>query len=350
MKHPYIKTRQTGLSIIELLISLAIGLVILTAIGTAYLNITNTTRQREDQAQLNDPTRNVLRMLRQNLMQAGYVDIFDLDAGNNARAASLFQPGPGPEQLRLANMFIRDPATGAINAPLTQMFPGITPLFGCDGAMNATTPNGIATAGAVQGCGTASTTRHTLQIAFQGVPLSPANATNSLLAANVNTGDGLDCLQQSLPANVMTVINRFSVNANAELQCAGSGAIAAQTLAEGIEEFVLRYQMPAPGVKANGAAAGGSQQRYMSATEVAASNQGWAGVTAVEICIVSATPAARGPAAQGTVDLQPTRPTCTRSAGGTFDDNIDRAGNDRRLWKRYTSVISVRNAVFASPL
>ena len=350
MKHRYIRTPQAGLSLIELLVSLAIGLVILTAIATAYLNVTNASRQREDQAQLNDPARNVLRMLRQNLMQAGYVDIFDLDAANNARAASLFQPGPGPEQLRLANMFIRDPATGTINAPLTQMFPGVTPVFGCDGSMNATTPNGIATTGAVQGCGTASATRHTLQMAFQGVPLSAANTTTSLLVANVNTGDGLDCLQQSPPANVMTVINRFSVNGNAELQCAGSGAVAAQTLAEGIEEFVLRYQMPAAGVKANGLAAGGSQQRYMSATEVAASNQGWAGVTAVEICIVSATPLARGAAAQGTVDLQPTRPTCTRDNDGAFDDNIARAGNDRRLWKRYTSVVSVRNAVFASPL
>lgn len=351
MKHRLLTSRQEGLSLIELMISLAIGLVILTAIGTAYLNITNATRQREDQAQLNDPARNVMRMLRQNLMQAGYVDIFDLDATNNARAASLFQPGPGPAQLRLANMFIRDPATGVINAPLTQMFPGVTPLFGCDGAMNNTTPNGIATAGAVQGCGVASATRHTLQIAFQGVPLSTTNASNSLLVANATTGDGLDCLQQAPPAaNVVTVINRFSVNANAELQCAGSGAVAAQVLAEGVEEFVLRYQMPAPGVKASALASGGSQQRYMNATEVAASAQGWAGVTAVEICIVSATPAARGPAAQGTVELQPTRPTCTRDDDGAFDENIARANNDRRLWKRYTAVVSVRNAVFASPL
>jgi type IV pilus assembly protein PilW len=355
MKHRNPSVHQAGVSLIELLISLTIGLVILTAIGTAYLNTTNTTRQREDQSQLNEPARNVMRLLRQNLMQAGYVDIFDLDALNNFRAASLFRADPGSAGLRLANMYIRDPATeaaaGPINAPLTQMFPGITPLFGCDGAMNNTTPFGIATAGAVQGCGTASATRHTLQIAYQGVPLVAANPDSSLSVADVTTGEGLDCLQQLPPAaDVVTVINRFSISNASELQCEGSGAAGAQPLAEGVEEFVLRYQMSAPGVKANGLAAGGSQQRYVNASDVAASDQGWAGVTAVEICMVSATSNAQGAAAGGTAELQPTRPTCTRNADGVFDENIARAAGDRRLWKRYTSVVSVRNAVFASPL
>lgn len=361
MKYRHSALRQSGLTLVELLVSLTIGLVILTAIATAYVNITNSTRQREDEAQLNDPARNVIRMLRQNLMQAGYVDIFDVDATNTARAASLFQAGPGRAQRGLANMYIRDPSTGVINAPLTQLFPGITPLFGCDGAMNNSTPNSIITGGATQDCGTGSATRHTLQIAFQGVPRTPTNPTNSLLAADDTTGDGLDCLQQDPPesppppappaAAAVVVINRFSVTADAELRCAGSGAVAAQTIAEGVEEFVLRYQMAAPGVRTDGLAAGGTQQRYMSAEEVDASSQGWAGVTAVEICIVMATPAAQGPAAAGTTVLQATRPTCTRDADtGAFDPNIARQANDLRLWKRHTSVVSVRNAVFASPL
>lgn len=353
MKHRILRRRrQRGLSLIELLVSLTIGLVILTAIGTAYVNTTNTTRQREDQAQLNDPARDVMRILKQNLTQAGYVDIFDLDATNRAQAASLFVPG---DPVR-ANMFIRVPGAAALQAPIGQFFPGLTPVFGCDGAM-ASDPNAILSSPppAVPACGVANATRHTLQIAYQGVPNNAANATNSLLPADATTGDGLDCLQRTPPAGEVMVINRFSAPAPApgavsQLNCEGSGAAGAQSLAAGVEEFVLRYQMSAPGTAANPIAAGSGQQRYISAADVTASAQGWAGVTAVEICIVSATPTTSGPAAPGTAALQPARPTCTRDANGAFDADIARAAGDNRLWKRYTSVVSVRNAIFATPL
>lgn len=347
---------QTGFSLIELLVAIAIGLVILTAIGTAYINSTNSTRQREDQAELNDPARIVMRLLRQNLVQAGYVDIFDLDAANRARAASLFQPGNDV----LSNLFVRTPAVAPVTTPLGILFEGLTPIFGCDGDMNSS-PNAIATAPppAVQACGTANATRHTLQIAYQGIPENPANPTNSLLPTNVNTGDGLDCLQQDAPGLAVrpVVINRFSLTplpipagTSSELRCAGSGGAAAQALAAGVEEFILRYQMAAPGLAGNPVAAGSSQQSYISATLVSASAQGWPGVTAVEVCMVSATPVTRGAAAAGTAQLQPTRPTCQRDADGAFLADIARNAGDTRLWKRFTSVVSLRNAVIATPL
>jgi hypothetical protein len=300
-------------------------------------------------------------LLRQNLTQAGFVDIFDLDATNQAQAASLFVPGNDV----LTNAFLRDPAAAAVSAPLNRFFPGLTPVFGCDGAMNDT-PNNIVTTGPqfpplaplVQSCGAASATRHTLQIAYQGVANAAANLSRSLNASNVNTGEGLDCLAQAPPGGSLFVVNRFSAPAPAvgdvsQFRCAGSGANQTQDIAAGVEEFILRYQLAAPGSAAARQAAGGGQQRYISATQVsdAVTNpQGWAGVTAVEICIVSATDPPRGAAAQGTVVLQATRPTCQRDALGAFLPNIARAAGDTRLWKRFTSVVSVRNAVFATPL
>ena len=358
MKLPVRPNRQRGLSLIELLVSIAIGLVILTAIGTAYINSTNTTRQRENLAELDDPARNVMRMLKHNLTQAGYVDLFDQDANNRARAASLFSPGNATQ----SNMFVR--ATGGaappVLSPLDPFFQGLVPIFGCDGAMTGT-PNAILTSGppAALACGTGSTTRHSLQLAYQGVPLSTTNLPNSLLPPNTTTGDGLDCLQRAPPAaGQIMVINRFSAPAVAasavsQMNCEGSGAAGAQSIASGVEEFVLRYQLAAPGDMTNPSAAGSGQQRYVNATAVSnptTNPQGWAGVTAVEICIVSATPITSGAAAQGTVTLQPTRPTCTRGATGAFNANIARAAGDNRLWKRYTSVVSLRNTVFATPL
>jgi hypothetical protein len=297
-----------------------------------------------------------MRLLRQNLALAGFVDIFDLDATNRAQAASLFVPG-NPV---LTNVFVRNPAAGALGAPITVFFPGLTPIFGCDGAMNGSPFATLTTAPpAAQTCGAANPTRHTLQIAYQGAPLNAANITNSLVPVNANTGDGLDCLQQNPPAGAVLpfVINRFSLSplpiaagASSELRCQGSGAAQTQPLASGVEEFVLRYQMAAPGAALNPVAAGGGQATYINAALVTASAQGWAGVTAVEVCMVSATPIARGVAAQGTALLQPARPTCQRDAAGAFLPDVARAAGDARLWKRFTTVVSLRNAVFATPL
>lgn len=347
---------QKGLTLVELLISITLGLVILIAIGTAYVNSTNILRQREDQSELVDPARVVIQMLRQNLSQAGYVDVFDVNGAGQSQGAPLFSP----TDRALANSYARDTGEvatlGPIVAPFTRSYPGILPLFGCDGDMTSS-PNAIlAGAPAVAAaCGAASATRHTLQVAYQAVAITPANQTNSLGAADVNTGVGLDCLQQPPPAGAAIVINRFSApqpaaGAVSQFVCTGSAQVAGADIAAGVEEFVLRYQMSGPGSLANRRSAGGAQSQYVSAADVAASAAGWPGVTAVEVCLVSATPDTRGAAAQGTLQLQPTRPTCTRDANGQFNADVARGAGDTRLWRRFTTVISVRNAVFVTPV
>lgn len=353
--------QQSGVTLVELLVSLAIGLVILTAIGTTYINSNKSLRQREDQAQLNEPARIIMRLLKQNLMQAGYVDIFDLDQAGNPQAEALFDA----KKIALSNMYVRDPAIGAIDTPISRFYQGLTPLFGCDGDM-ANTPQGITSSAPplAQACGAANPIRHSLRVAYQGVPITAANPTNSLGPVNTDTGDGLDCLQQApaVPGSVAAgtpdgdslVINQFFLRMTggvSQFACQGSGGAATQDIAPGVEEFVLRYQMAASGVAANANAAGGIQSRYFSATDVTASAQGWSGVTAVEVCIVSATDQVnRGPATEGTVALQPTRPTCQRDAAGAYLANIARVAGDTRLWKRFTGVVAIRNSVFATPI
>jgi type IV pilus assembly protein PilW len=353
--------RQQGMTLIEVLIALTIGLVILIAIGTAYLSSTNMARQRENQSELNEPAAIVIRMLQRDVANAGYVDIFDFDAANQRQAASLFNPAY-PE---LMNLYQRIPnvpvapstAIVPLETPLTQFFPGLMPVFGCDGAMNST-PNAITNAGtAALTCGTANATKQSLQVAYQAAPSSTANPLRSLNDPNAATGEGRDCNQQALdPAGSKFVINRYFVQASStdgvnELYCAGSGNNSSQPLARGVEEFVLRYQTSQPGVApAVGSispVAGGIQAQYLSATAVAASSIGWANVTAVEVCMISAT--ATGAAATGTTALQTSRPTCERTAAGDFKSDITRATGDTRLWKRFTSTISVRNAIYASP-
>ena len=353
---------QAGVTLIELLVAITIGLVILVAIGTAYLNTTNSARQRENQSELNEPARVVLRLLQHDLSSAGYVDVFDRDAATGRpQAASLFVPGNGD----LINLFERVPGPVPLGTPMTQFFAGRFPVFGCDGAMNST-PNAIAGAAApIVTCGAASATRQSLQIAYQAAPAAAvANPSVSLSAPNGATGEGRDCNQQGLPGAPAPlfaqkfVINRYFLGVNpsdgvSELYCSGSGNAIQQPFARGVEELVLRYQTALPGVVppvgTSRIAAGGRQAQYVSAATVNASALGWANVTAVEVCMVSATAVTSGAAATGTVNLQPTRPTCERGADGAFAPNIARGAGDSRLWKRFTSVVSIRNAVYSTP-
>jgi len=357
MRHTSVRTwqRQRGFSLIEIMISLTIGLVVLIAIGFAYMNSSNINKQQESQVALSDPARIVMRQLRSSINSAGYVDVFDIQAGTNFQASALFSPGVDG----LANMYQRIPTGAAIDTPLTKMFAGLLPVFGCDGAMNST-PNAIANAGppAVLSCGTASATRHTIQLAFQGVPDGGAiaNPMRSLLPDNAATGDGRDCLQQA--TNGKFVINRFFVQQNDsdgvnELICSGSGGAVQQPIARGVEEFMLRYLVSSAGVApvagAVAPAAGNATAQYLNAAGVALDPVGWPGVTAVEICFVSASPQTSGAAGGSILSIQSSRPTCARDNTGAFSADVARAAGDLRLWRRYTAVVAVRNAAFSSP-
>lgn len=354
------ETIQHGFSLLEILVSLSVGLIILVAIGVAYQNSSNLSRQSENQSELNEPAKIVMRMLQREVSMAGFVDVFDLGSGSQTQAAALFVPGNSG----LVNLYARVPEATILATPLGQFFPGLLPVFGCDGAMSST-PNDLvrASTAVTLACGALSTITHSLQLAYQASPAGGTNTLVSLLPNNADTGEGFDCLQQAAPAAATSprnkfVINRYFVGANNgvnELFCAGSGDATARPIARGVEEFVIRYQLAQPGVAAGTGtsviAAGGSQSQYVDATFVSDFTKnplGWANVTAVEICIVSAT-AATGAAAAGTVESQPRRPTCTRTAGGAFNTDVARAAGDSRLWKRYTSIVSVRNSVFSTP-
>lgn len=359
---------QAGFSLVELLISITIGLVIVIAIGLVYVNSSNINRQKEDLADSYEPIKMVTNLVGYNISMAGYIDPVDLAAGSRPQGSWLFDPAAAntpTDPNMIANMYARNTA-GSVAAPLQQFFAGLWPIFGCDGAMNGT-PNALATAGppAALACGTADATKNSFQVAYQVRPATgTATPLASVAAPNANTGEGFDCLQQALPGAAGTpgnsiVINRFYVATNAgdgvnELYCAGSGNATPRQIARGVEEFVVRYQL-AQASPSTGFASGYSRTQFLTAAQVNAlpiANPGnaWGSVAAVDVCMVTATVSMRGAAAVGTVQVQPTRPTCERQAGSNdFGGDIARASGDFRLWKRSTFTYIVRSAVFSSP-
>lgn len=67
---------QAGLTLIELLIAMTLGLLLLFAIGTVYVTSTHTARTQDDYARLQEAGRTALEMVGRGIRQAGYADVF----------------------------------------------------------------------------------------------------------------------------------------------------------------------------------------------------------------------------------------------------------------------------------
>jgi len=65
-------TRQAGLTLLELMISLTLGLILLTGIGTIYVGSNQTYRVQEQNARIQESGRYAIEILGRSLRQAGY--------------------------------------------------------------------------------------------------------------------------------------------------------------------------------------------------------------------------------------------------------------------------------------
>jgi type IV pilus assembly protein PilW len=70
-----VKLNQSGMSLLELLISLSLGLLLLTGIGTIYVGSNQTYRVQEQNARIQESGRYALDVIGRSLRQAGYRNI-----------------------------------------------------------------------------------------------------------------------------------------------------------------------------------------------------------------------------------------------------------------------------------
>lgn len=91
MKETLGSRRQCGLSLIELMIAVAIGLLLIAVIGNVYLAGRQSFRDQDESARLQETGRFVLDMISRVTMEAGRVDI----APDNALQRFILIPGAG---------------------------------------------------------------------------------------------------------------------------------------------------------------------------------------------------------------------------------------------------------------
>lgn len=297
--------RMKGLSLVELMVSIVIGLVVTIAVMSSYIGSLGATRMSEAQVRMNEDGQAALTILAQHIRMAG----------NNPK-----QPD------------YRDP----VRNPITTTFI----IRGCDGTFSNITA-------------TTATNYADLTCAGGGSPDSIAVRYEADRFNTVpNTAGGLptDCLGQDLPvltgsvfknptpavaANVTYTVadNRFYVTSTAAvtapgLYCKGNGGAAAQRLVENVEDLQFVYGA-APIAAATPPVAG-----YIGADALDALDPDialrWSKVATVRICVLIRSEEAVAPDANSAIYTQ-------------CDGTANNSPPDLRLRKAYSTTVVLRN-------
>lgn len=332
------KRRQTGLSLVELLVSLAIGLIVMVAAISAYLGSAGAGRTAEAQSRMNEDAQAALSILSQQIRMAGN----NPDQQNRVDNAD-------PTQSSL-----RNPVYGVTSLPLAGTHTtSLMSLRGCDGTFtNINTTNTTTTGIDTLACtpGGTNTVPDSIAVSYE------ADRFNTIPASNLPT----DCLGNRLEvvtATVSTIVAGASVPANVtysvadnrfyigtatvagvvtpSLYCKGNGGGSTQMpLVENIESMQFQY-----GTIAAAGATGSPVVGYLHASEIlteaslaalASDDVRWSKVATVRICIVVRSEAAVAPDA---ASAQYT------DCSGALVTNPP----DLRLRRAYTTTVTLRN-------
>ena len=313
VKNPF---KSRGVSLIELMVSITIGLAILAAILAVYSSTTVTSKKSES----------TTRMSEDAAVALNYV-------GNYIRMAGFSFP--------LANVPPNTATVGAGSTELVDRNFGGAGIRGCDAGFSNPTVLNMADLVCNAGSGSSS-----IVVRFQGDArnTNPVNATTS----PPYLGDPTDCLNQGvdvgLPANAKStasdfdgaqpyslIESRFFVrvgtnSGTAELFCAGNGNAftPAQPIMQYVENVLFTYGV-ADDVSSK------QVVQYLSASAVdllpGTLDQRWSRVVSVKICLVMRSEA-----------LDPNGPSSYRDCTGGL---VASAGNFSR--KAFQSVVALRN-------
>ena len=321
MKHPVATMRMRhdrGLTLIELMVSLVIGLILMIAVVSTYVGASGAGRASEAQGRMNEDAQAALSILTQQLRMAG----------NNPKRANYTTAAP------------RNPVYGA----------GTYIVRGCDGKFSDVTT--AATIQALTCAAGGGTSADSIAISYE------ADSFNTVATS---AGAATDCLGDSLPvvtpapqpqvwdgavvgppATVITYTvadNRFYIatpaaSTSPSLYCKGNGNVNPQPLVENVEDLQLMYGT----AKSTGATL--EVAGYLSAADIVADanlslladDVRWSKVVTVRICVVmrSAVPVV--------TDLVSARYT-------KCDGKENISPPDLRLRRAYSTTVVLRNRV-----
>ena len=298
------KTRQRGRTLLELMISISIGLVVIGAVFVVYLGTTASSRQSSANNRISEDAAIAMAILGNNLRMAGY-----------SPPRALFSPGSA--------------LVDGVKAVVPDRHYVGPAIRGCDFGFSsaANVAFDLITCNPSSSPGPAAFVVRYEGDSFNTIPISgnPSDClTNGITANTVSAYDG---------TSYKLVESRFSVDTSAsngtpELYCAGSGGAAPftrQPLMQFVENMAISYGIAEDNL-------GGNVVRYVSQTQLDAITPGttdslWARVVSVKLCLVLRSE------------------TRDQNGGGNY---IDCAGNSVAspngfIRRSFTSVFALRN-------
>jgi type IV pilus assembly protein PilW len=313
------RSAQRGLSLVELMVSLTIGLFLLGAVGIIYVNTTTTSRSSTLESQMNEDAALALELLQQ--------------------------------QIRLTGFSNADPAGNLL-------FPGVA-VRGCDGDTASTTAgasftdvDALFSALACNGGGTRSdsfavryeATLLNSQFVTVGGVQRPGNCAHEGIAPwAVPVAEGVPV---RVPPTVMALAdNRYYIDNDADgtpsLFCQGRTGAAfgvATALIPNIEDMQVQYAVTALPVSGNSiphqvAGYVDADHEVLTRASVAPQPDPWTRVAAMRVCVIarSARPV-------------PTGDNAVADIGRYVDCNgVAQTPNDRFVRRAYVTTIQLRN-------
>ena len=328
-----------GFSLIELMISLSIGLIIAGAAFAAYMGTASASRMADAQGRMNDDAQAALSILTQQLRMAGNnpVQANRIDNAQPTRASRhnpLYLPTPTYDDYTLL------PATFSLSA---------FSVRGCDGqfsnlASAARLDDLLCAAGAGP---------HAIAVSYEAdryntvptealVPTDCAGNALSVITATLpvmaTTGSTSTSSSTSSAVHYAMADNRFYIASSAgipSLMCKGNGAERPQALVENIDDLRLTYGVLSAASSASSATVAG----YLSANEIRTQPDlaalpddaaRWAKVITVRICVL----------------VRSENAVVADAASASYlkcDGTLETAAPDLRLRRAYSSTVVLRN-------
>lgn len=371
---------QKGISLMEMMVALTIGLILLLSLASIYVTANKMDKDRSLNEALDESARQIFERLQQDLNMAGYVELFDVS--ENTIEPITFKQAKGSDENKEARKHYN--IIGNINRQDIQAaYARVEGWKSGSADIKVKTPFFI-TFGkeAVEGTDDSIAIRYQFASSESSVTFDRNRDIPSGLYKKGDlekkdrlkeSGFGRDCLGQKPEGKF--VENKYFLQ-NGAFSCEGGTTEEGgttdnvQPIVDNVTELKFRYALTGytPYPNGNGGTGGegdggtettkkdgkeninvySSQSGLYTDKIVKAEDVGgeWAKVIGVEACIVVAGEPLKSRKTQDIAELQPKIPTCVRDSKGNFNEDNNRPKNDTRLYRRYVKTFAVPNLIY----
>lgn len=356
MHNPFSRS-QRGWTLLELMLSMSIGLLLLMALGALMMTSNHLAISRSVSERLDDNARQIFWRLEQDLRHAGYVDTFT--SGDVLKRTINLKDDTILHHYLKDKETLTDHKSALTTSVLGFITKGkIVPLRGCGSNDLFSNRDRLCT-------NTDTTTMQSLMISYQvlrsGMALEHSGLSNEIQEGTRGSESGTEEGCSGVSANdqepLLTHIyglhqgglSCIAIRNNLDDGATTQVRSASQPILSNVEEMMFRYLVVPEAERGREISPDQSIYDYLTAKQVEQSALGWSAVVGVEVCLVLAGEALDGHVDQQALNAQDFVPTCQRADRESYDPNAlwanhqPRPKGDQRLYRRYHRVLSTPN-------